>query len=103
MSTHDHASAGHGGHEMEDFKGTYAIWAVPFSILILLSFVLIITLWVPSTVSRELKKKDVLGAESSRAPLLDHRSKQSEQLAAASDRIAVEQAMAAVVRERATP
>jgi hypothetical protein len=106
MSTHDHDSHGHattGAHEMTDFEGTYAIWAVPFSILVLMSFVLIIALWVPAAVSRELKAKDVAGAESSRAPLLDHRAEQSQQLAAASDRIAVEQAMAAVVRERAVP
>lgn len=100
MSDHNHTS---GGHELEDFKGTYAIWAVPFSIAILMMFVLVIALWVPSTVSRELKAKDVAGAESSRAPLLEHRADQAGQLAAASDRIAIEDAMAAVVRSRATP
>lgn len=100
MNAHDHAS--HGGHELEDFKGTYAIWAVPFSIALLLAFVLIVSVWVPAAVSSELRNKDVQGAEVSRAPLLDHRAKQAEALAAGSDRIAVEQAMAAVVRQRAT-
>ncbi len=99
MNAHDHAAPG--GHEMQDFEGTYAIWSVPFSIAMLLVFVFIIAQWVPAAVSNELKNKDIQGAEVSRAPLLEHRAQQAEALAAGSDRIAVDQAMAAVVRQRA--
>ena len=95
MSTHaEHGS--HGGHETEDFQGTYAIWAVPFSIIALAIFVAIVVLWAPSAASREMRAKETLGAENSRSQLLEHRAHESQVLA--SGVMPVEQAM----RELAT-
>jgi hypothetical protein len=97
MSSHAHS--GQPGYEAEDFKGTYAIWAVPFSLAILFAFVFIVVLWVPAAASKELKNKDVMGAETSRAALIEHRSQEAGSLQAGEGRLSIEQSMAAVVRE----
>jgi hypothetical protein len=81
-----------------------AIWAVPFSLIMLLGFVLIVVLWVPAAVTREMKAKEVQGAEAERQSLLEQRALEAGELEARDGRISVEQAMAAVVREgAATP
>jgi membrane protein implicated in regulation of membrane protease activity len=97
MSTHAHSE--HGGYETEDFKGTYAIWAVPFSLALLFAFVFIVVLWVPAAASKEMKTKDIMGAETSRAPLIDHRGQEAGALEAGEGRLSIEESMAAVVRE----
>jgi|GEM_PF-3962384 len=95
MSNHTHSEHAHGGHELQDFEGTYAIWAIPFSMAILAAFVLIVVLWVPAAAGKEMKLKDTLGAEVSRAGLLEHRAEQAEALGD------IEKSMAAVVAEKA--
>jgi hypothetical protein len=102
MSNHAHAAdASHGSHEQTDFEGNFAIWAVPFSLVLLFGFVLIVTLWVPSAVTREMKVKELQGAEAGTQSLLLHRAHEAEAMAAGEGRIPVEEAMAAVVREGA--
>jgi ABC-type protease/lipase transport system fused ATPase/permease subunit len=95
--THSHDSA-HVGHEMEDFEGGYAIWAIPFSLIMLIGFVLIVVLWAPAAASREMKIKEQQGAEASRQSLLDHRALEAETL----EKTGVKQAMAELVRRNAT-
>lgn len=91
MSTHeDHAR---GGHETEDFKGTYAVWAVPFSLSMLFAFVFIVVLWVPAAASKEMKLKDLAGAEVSRESFLEHSEEDAEEMGN------IEESMEAIVRE----
>jgi hypothetical protein len=89
------------GHELEDFEGTYAIWAVPFSLLILVIFVAIIVLWAPAAATREMRLKEIEGAEASRQSLLEHRAEQ-EAFLAGSGGIPVERAMDELVRKNAS-
>jgi hypothetical protein len=96
MSNHAHSEHGHGGHEHQDFEGTYAIWAIPFSLAMLATFVLIVVLWVPAAAGKEMKQKDTFGAEVSRSGLLEHRAEQTEALGD------IEKSMEAVVAEKAT-
>jgi hypothetical protein len=96
MSTHAHNEHAHGGHEHEDFEGTYAIWAIPFSMAMLATFVFIVVLWVPAAASKEMKFKETSGAELSRSSLVKHRD---EQKAALGD---IEKSMDAVVGENAS-
>lgn len=99
MSTHTHTHDGaHVGHEMEDFEGGYAIWAIPFSLIMLLGFVLIVVIWAPAAATREMRIKEVQGAEAGRQSLLDHRALEAEALGKAD----VNQAMAELVRNHAT-
>lgn len=93
MSTHTHNEHSHAGHELTDFEGTYAIWAIPFSLVTLFTFVLIVVLWVPSAASKELKYKDTLGAEASQSSLIDHRAEDAQALGD------VEKSMAEIVKE----
>lgn len=93
MSTHEHHA--HGGHETDDFKGTYAIWAVPFSLSLLFMFVFIVVLWVPAAASKEMKLKDLAGAEISRESYNEHKAEDAEELGD------IEESMEAVVREHA--
>jgi hypothetical protein len=93
MSTHSHNEHGHGGHELEDFEGTYAIWAIPFSLVMLFTFVLVVTLWVPAAAGKELKIKDTLGAEAAQTSLIEHRAEETEALGD------VEASMSAIVNE----
>jgi flagellar biosynthesis/type III secretory pathway M-ring protein FliF/YscJ len=81
----------HGGHETEDFQGTYAVWAVPFSLMALVAFLVIVALWAPAAASREMRAKELQGAEGSRSQLLEHRAHESQVLA--SGAVPVEQAM----------
>jgi hypothetical protein len=97
--SHTHADShsehvSHGGHETEDFQGTYAIWAVPFSVIALAVFVAIVALWAPAAASREMRVKEVLGAEESRGQLLEHRAHEKQALA--SGTMSIEQAMRAL-------
>jgi hypothetical protein len=94
MNTHAHS--GQPGYETEDFKGTYAIWAVPFSLAMLFAFVLVIVLWVPSAASKELKLKDLAGAVSAVEPTKQHLEEDAQELGA------IEKSMAAIVRESAS-
>lgn len=96
MSTHAHSA--HGGHEMEDFEGHLAIWAIPFSFAMLFAFLFIVVLWVPAAVSRELKHKELEGAEVNRQSLLLHKAEQAEILAG-SEGLPIDQAMAELVRK----
>lgn len=91
MNTHAIDTASHGGHEREDFQGTYAIWAIPFSMLLLAIFVFIVSLWVPAAATREMRTKEVQGAEQSRRELLEHRA--AEQQSFASAAVPIEAAM----------
>lgn len=99
MSTHSHA--GHGGHETEDFEGTYAIWAVPFSFVMLAAFLVIVTLWVPAAASREMRLKEVQGSEVSRQWIEEHRAAEAEALSGETG-IPVSEAMAEIVRRNET-
>lgn len=99
MSTHtQNHDAAHGGHEMEDFEGGYAIWAIPFSLIMLIGFVLIVVIWAPAAATREMRIKELQGAEAGRQSLLDHRAVEAEAL----EKAGVGQAMAEVVRHYAT-
>jgi hypothetical protein len=91
-STHEQHA--HGGHETEDFKGIYAIWAVPFSLSLLFAFVFIVALWVPAAASKEMKLKDLAGAEVSHEVYREHDAEDAEEMGD------IEEAMEAVVRER---
>ena len=71
----------HGSHETEDFQGTYALWAIPFSLAMLVAFLVIVVVWVPSAATREMRAKEVEGARSSRELLEQHRAAQREALA----------------------
>ncbi len=82
MSTHAHSGHGsHGGHETEDFQGTYAIWAIPFSLAMLVAFLVVIVIWAPAAATREMRAKEVEGARSGRELLEQHRTAQREALA----------------------
>jgi hypothetical protein len=102
MSTHAnsgaHSHGAHGGYETEDFQGTYAVWAVPFSIAALAVLVAIVVLWAPAAASREMKAKEILGAEGSRSQLLEHRAQESQALA--SGAVPVESAMRALSSDK---
>ncbi len=91
MSTTHAINTGHGGHEKEDFEGTYAIWAIPFSMVLLAVFVFIVALWAPAAASREMRAKERMGAEQSRRELIEHRA--SEREALASGAVPIEDAM----------
>lgn len=92
MSTHSHQA--HGGHETQDFEGGYAIWAIPFSLAMLTAFLLVVVLWAPAAATREMRYKEVLGAEAERQSLLEHRAEEAAVLeTAGADRIPVKQAM----------
>lgn len=97
MSTQAHA--GHVGHETSDFEGRYAILAIPFSMLMLVAFLFIVTLWAPAAASREMQLKEQAGAEAARQSLLEHRTEQAAALEAGEGRIAVTEAMGAVVNK----
>jgi len=92
MSAHEHANA---GHEPDEFKIPYAVWAVPFSLSLLVLFVFIVILWVPAAASKEMKAKEQLGAETSRTFFLDHQEEDAEELGD------IEASMSAVVRQHA--
>jgi flagellar biosynthesis/type III secretory pathway M-ring protein FliF/YscJ len=96
MSTHAHA--GHVGHEMEDFQGIYAIWAIPFSFVLLVVFLAIVTLWVPASASRELRLKEAQGAEVSRQWIQEQRADEARVLAGG-EGMSISEAMAEVVRK----
>jgi hypothetical protein len=101
MSANTHSS--HRGHETTDFDSPYSVWAIPFSIVVLLVFVLIIVLWVPAVTSREMKVKEIEGAEAGRQSLLDQRALESEALESAGpDRMPVMQAMIELARVNAS-
>lgn len=91
MSTHEQHA--HGGHEADDFKGTYAIWAIPFSMVMLFAFLFIVVLWVPAAASKEMKIKDVAGAEISREAYNEHSAEDADELGD------IDESMDAVVRE----
>lgn len=97
MSNQEHAA--HGGHETSDFEGRYAILAIPFSLLMLLGFLVIVTLWVPAAASREMRLKEQVGAEAARQSLIDHRTEEAAALAAGEGRLAVTDAMKALVNK----
>jgi type II secretory pathway component PulM len=99
MTAHSHAhEAAHVGHETTDFDNPYAVWSIPFSILLLLAFVTIVVMWAPAAATREMRTKELQGAEAGRQSLLDHRALEAEAL----DKAGVKQAMAEVVRNHAT-
>lgn len=79
------------GHETQDLQGTYAVWAIPFSLMALAVFLIIVALWVPAAASREMRAKEVLGSQESRGQLLEHR--EHEQQAIASGTLSIDQAM----------
>ena len=99
MSTHAHSS--HGGHETEDFEGTYALWAIPFSFVILAAFLVIVILWVPAAASREMRLKEVGGAEVSRQWIEEHKAAEAEALSGG-EGMPVSEAMAEIVRRSST-
>lgn len=86
----------HGGHELEDFSGHYAVWAVPFSLFALFVFLLIVAQWVPAAVSHEMRVKELQGAEAGEQSLREHRAYEAELLAARD--VSVDRAMQALSR-----
>lgn len=90
MNTHEHT---HSGHEPDEFKNVYAVWAIPFSLVLLFVFVLIVTLWAPAAASKEMRAKELAGAEASRAGYFEHDEEDAEELGD------IEESMRAVVRE----
>ena len=99
MSTHAHAA--HGGHEASDFEGHYAILAIPFSMLMLVAFMVIVSLWVPAAASHEMRIKEQAGAEAARQSLLEHRNEEARALEAGEGRIAVTDAMGTLAAKAA--
>jgi hypothetical protein len=94
MSIQAHSAPGaHAGpgHETQDLEGTYAIWAIPFSLIALAIFLAIVAMWVPAAASREMRAKEVQGAEESRSQLMEHRAHERQALASGS--MSIERAM----------
>lgn len=91
MSVHENTA--HIGHEPDEFRNAYALWAVPFSLALLVFFVLIVTLWVPAAASKEMKSKELLGATISRGFYDAHAEEDAEELGN------IEASMDAIVRQ----
>lgn len=79
------------GHEIQDLQGNYAIWTIPFSLIALAIFLIVVVLWVSAAASREMRAKEVLGSQESRSQLLEYRA--HEQQALASGAMSIDQAM----------
>lgn len=91
MTTHD--TPAHAGYEPDEFRSPYALWAVPFSMILLVVFVIVISLWVPATASKEMRAKELAGAEASRTGYLEHNEEDADELGN------IKESMEAVVRE----
>ena len=74
LSSHDsQGSHGSAGHETVDVTFKYAIWLIPVCMILLVVYVAVCWFGATASLTREMARKQTMGAEAGAAPLKEFR------------------------------